>query len=98
MEYNLYALRNRLSRLYESLYPYTTDEMASKYLTLLLTADSRQRKDLDEYEIVLIGKYNIVSGVLTPLDHCIVPFDSKAQTSTPVSNPEVDDRKIFVEK
>lgn len=98
MEYKLYALRNRLSRLYESIYPYTTDEMASKYLTLLLTQDSNRRVDLDEYEIMLIGKYDIVNGVITPLDHCIVPFDSRATTSLPNSNPSVDDRNIFVEK
>lgn len=79
--------------MYESLYPYTTDEMASKYLTLILTGS---KKDLDEYEIMLVGKYNISTGEVQGVDHCIIQFDEKAESSTPISNPDTDDRKIYV--
>lgn len=95
MVYNLYSTHNKLSRIYETLYPYTTDEMASKYVALALAHSNR---DVNEYELERVATYNVETGEVKEAPRYFVPLSSTAKTDIPNSNPNVDDRKIFVDK
>lgn len=94
MVYNLYSTHNKLSRMYETLFPYTTDEMASKYVALALRS---QKRDVTEYELERVATYDVESGQVKEATRYFVPLSVSPDTDIPNSNPDVDDRKIYVE-
>lgn len=95
MLYKLYATHNRLSRTYGTIFPYTTDEMASKYVALAL---KNQGRDLEEFDLLCTATFDEETGEIKPISSYIVKLDNKPETSMPNSNPNVDDRNIYVQK
>lgn len=95
MVYNLYATHNLLSRTYETIYPYTTDEMAQKYVVKALVNVGR---DVSEYELKRVATYDEETGNILPAEHYIVklPDPASAANSTPNSNPQVDKTQVYL--
>ena len=95
MIFNLYVSHNLLSRSYETIYPFTTDEMAQKYVPKSMAQVGR---DPSEVELVRVATFNADTGEVERAEHYIVklPDILSAERSTPNSNPDVDKTtKIF---
>lgn len=94
MQYNLYVTHNILSGTCETIFPYTTDGMAKKYIAITL---KQMKRDVSEYELYHVARFDEETGEITPVPKRIVRLDFKdPEREIPNSNPNVDDRKINI--
>lgn len=93
MLYKLYVTHNKLSRTYGTIYPYTTDEMASKYIALSIKQAGR---DLSEFDLLCSATLNEETGEIKPIPSYIVQLPDPDVRSTPISNPDSDKSDVLV--
>lgn len=99
MDYNVYAIRNEKSRLYDGLFIYTTDEHAAYDLSGKINVRHQAVST-----VVRVGVFNIATASLVPCENVVVPWLPQQEvgitgapmSQTPISHepPHVQETKF----